>query len=126
MAATPSSPVYQDRVANLQLQEEPAVCVFINQTKLLLSRLLAKSVAVGDEITFVIPAPDAVGPEILVTKSAASGPSRFIYQAPIGYVSQPKQDKRSQYFVSAEVQRGSLGIAAISCLARSSASTSIE
>ena len=80
--------------------------MFANQTKLLLSRFLAKSVAVGDEITFPIPAPDAVGPEILVTKNAASGPSRYLYQAPIGYVSQPKQDKRNQYFVSAEVQPG--------------------
>ena len=54
-----------------------------------------------------------MGPEILVTKNAASGPSRYIYQAPIGYVSQPKQDKRNQHFVSAEVQRGSLGIGTI-------------
>src|SRR5208283_3135273 len=64
-------------------------------------------------ITFPIPAPDAVGPEILVTKNAASGPSRYIYQAPIGYVCQPKQDKRNQYFVSAEVRGGSLGISTV-------------
>ena len=109
----PSVPVCRERVVSVQRQEEPAACVFANQTKLLLSRFLAKSVAVGDEITFPIPAPDAVGPEILVTKNAASGPSRYIYQAPIGYVSQPKQDKRNQYFVSAEVHRGSLGISTI-------------
>src|SRR5208337_765459 len=75
--------------------------------------LLAKSVAVGDEITFPIPAPYAVGSEILVTKNAVSLPSRYIYQAPIGYVCQPKQDKRDQYFVSAEVRRGSLGIGTV-------------
>src|SRR5271165_7213086 len=57
--------------------------------------------------------PDAVGTEILITKNAASGPGRYIYQAPIGYVTQPKQDKRNQHFVSAEVQRGSLGISAV-------------
>jgi hypothetical protein len=74
-------------VAKLQLQGDPAACVFANQTKLLLPRFLAKSVAVGDEITFPIPAPDAVGPEILVTKNAASGPIRYFYQAPIGYSS---------------------------------------
>ena len=106
-------PVCRERVANLQLQEAAAFCVFANQTKLLLSRLLAKSVAVGDEITFPIPAPDAVGSEILVTKSATPGPSRYIYQAPIAYVSQPKRDKRNQYFVSAEVRPGSLGIGTI-------------
>src|SRR5271166_4341431 len=53
------------------------------------------------------------GPEILVNKNAASGSSRYIYQAPIGYVRQPKQDKRNQHFVSTEVQRGSLGISAV-------------
>jgi hypothetical protein len=87
--------------------------VFANQTKLLLPRFLAKFVAVGDEITFPIPAPDTVGPEILVSKNAASGPSRYIYQAPIGYVSRPKQDKRNQYFVSAEVRGESIGIGTI-------------
>src|SRR5208337_4009262 len=100
-------------VVSVQLQEELAACVFANQTKLLLPRFLANSVAVGDEITFPIPAPDAVGSEILVTKNATRGPSRYIYQAPIGYVSQPKLDKRNQHYVSAEVQRGSLGIGSI-------------
>src|SRR5208283_440498 len=113
MAATLPIPICRERVANLQLQGDPAACVFANRTKLLLSRFLAKSVAVGDEITFPIPAPDAVGPEILVTKNAAAGPSRHIYQAPIGYVSQPKQDKRNQSFVSAEVHQGGLGIGKI-------------
>src|SRR5208337_1258803 len=113
MAATLPIPVFRERVANLQLQGDPAACVFANQTKLLLSRFLAKSIAVGDEITFPIPAPDAVGPEILVSKNAASGPSRYIYQAPIAYVRQPKQDKRNQYFVSADVRGASLGIGTI-------------
>src|SRR5271165_7501559 len=109
----PSIPVCRERVVSVQRQEDPAACVFANQTKLLLSRLLAKSVAVGDEITFPIPAPDAGGPEILVNKNAASGPGRYIYQTPIGYVTHPKQNKRNQRFVSAEVQRGSLGITAV-------------
>src|SRR5271157_2745054 len=109
----PSIPVCRERVVSVQLQEELAACVFANQTKLLLSRLLAKSVAVGDEITFPIPAPDSVGSEILVTKNATPGPSRYIYHAPIGYVSRPKQDKRNEYFVSAEVRGGSLGISTV-------------
>src|SRR5271165_6731621 len=109
----PSIPICRERVVSVQRQEDPAACVFANQTKLLLSRLLAKSVAVGDEITFPISVPDAVGLEILITKNAASGLSRYIYQAPIGYVSQPKQDKRNEHFVSAEINRGSLGIRTI-------------
>ena len=110
---SPSIPVCRERVVSIQVQEGPAVCGFANQTKFLLPRFLATNIAIGDEITFPIPAPDAVGPEILITKNAASGPSRYIYQAPIGYVTPPKQDKRNQHFVSTEVQRGSLGIHAI-------------
>src|SRR5271165_2762470 len=112
-SSSPSIPVYRERVVSIQRQSDSAACVFPNQTKLLLSRILAPYVAIGDEITFPIPAPDAAGPEILVTKNAAAGPNRYIYQAPIGYVSQPKQDKRNQHFVSAEVQPKNLGIATI-------------
>jgi len=54
-----------------------------------------------------------VGTEILITNNAAPGPNRYLYHAPIGYVSQPKQDKRNRYFVSAEVHRGGLGIGAV-------------
>ena len=41
------------------------------------------------------------------------------HQPDIKYVSQPKQDKRNQNFVSAEVHRGSLGISRSSCTASS-------
>jgi hypothetical protein len=105
-----ASPICCERVAKLQLQDRSAACVLDNKTKLLLSLALAKAVTPGDEITFPIPKSGAIGPEILVAKKSPSGPSRHIYQAPVGYVSQPRQDKRDQYFVSAEVQQGSLGI----------------
>jgi hypothetical protein len=100
-------------VTKLQLQEEHASCLFANQTKLLLSRFLAKHVAIGDEIAFPVPTGSTVGAEILITKTSISAASRYLYEAPIGYVSQPKQDKRNQNFVSAEVHRGSLGIATV-------------
>jgi hypothetical protein len=87
--------------------------VFANQTKLHLSLFLAKYVAVGDEITFPIPSRDTFAAEILITKNSTSAASGYLYQAPIGYVSQPKQDKRNQYFVSAEVHHGGLGISTV-------------
>jgi len=108
-----SASVCQERVVRVEPRQDLAICVLANQSKLLVPRLLAQYVAIGDEITFPIPAPDAVGPEILVTKSAVSETSSRVYQAPIGYVSRPKQDKRNQSFVSAEVQRGGLGVATI-------------
>jgi len=84
--------------------------VLANQTKLLVSRFLASYVAVGDDIAFPISRADAVRTEILITKNRGSGPNRYLYHVPIGHVSQPKQDKRNQHFVSAEVHRGGLGI----------------
>jgi hypothetical protein len=116
MAAASSIPpisICHERVTNVESLEEGPVCVFGNQTKLLLSRFLGSRVAVGDEIAFPVPMGDAVGTEILITKDAASGPNRCLYHVPIGYVSRPKQDKRNQHFVSAQVCHGSLGIGVV-------------
>jgi hypothetical protein len=108
-----SVPICRERVTSVELRPDAAVCLFGNQTKLFLSRFLGTRVAVGDEIAFPVPTGDAVGTEILITRNAASGPNRFLYHVPIGYVSQPKQDKRNEHFVSAEVRRGSLGIRSV-------------
>src|SRR5271165_2080570 len=102
-----------ERVTKVELREDGVVCLFANQTRLLLSCFLGSRVAVGDEIAFPVPEGDAVGTEILITRIAAASPNRYLYHLPIGYVSQPKLDKRNQHFVSAEVQRGSLGIGLI-------------
>ncbi len=51
--------------------------------------------------------------EILITKNGGSGRNRYLYHVPIGHVSQPKQDKRNQHFVSAEVHHGALGISSV-------------
>jgi len=108
-----SNPICCERVVSVQRQEKPAICVFANRTKLLVSRFLASYVAVGDDIVFPVSTGDAVRTEILITKNAGAGPRRYLYHAPIGYVSQPKQDKRNQHFVSAEVHHGGLGISTV-------------
>ncbi|MFI5093887.1 MAG: hypothetical protein ACHQIK_10640 [Candidatus Acidiferrales bacterium] len=78
-----------------------------------MSRLLASQITVGDEIAFRIPTGDTAAPEICITKTDSSGNNRCLYQAPVGYVTQPKLDKRQQHFVSAQVEHGNLGISAI-------------
>ena len=75
--------------------------------------LLASHIAIGDEITFAIPAQRALGTEIYVTKAISSRMGNSLYLAPIGYVTQPKSDKRHQSFVSAKVQQGDVGISAV-------------
>ena len=87
--------------------------MFGNQTKLLLSRFLGSRAAIGDEIAFAVTTGDDVRTEILISKHGVSGRDRYLYQAPIGYVSQPKTGKRKQQFVSAQVHGGRLGLGAV-------------
>jgi len=113
MAATSPIPIFRERVVSIQHQEGPAGFVLANQAKILLRPFITGYIGIGDEIAFPIPTRDTIRAEILITKNSGSGPSRRLYQAPIGYVSQPKQDKRNQHFVSAEVDHGSLGIGTV-------------
>ena len=113
MAATSPIPICRERVVSIQQQESLAGFVLANRAKILLRPFLAGYIGIGDEIAFPVPAGDTIRAEILITKNSGSGPNRYLYHVPIGYVSQPKQDKRNQHYVSAEVQRGSLGIGSI-------------
>jgi hypothetical protein len=106
----PSAPICRERVVSVQRQQDPAICVLADQGKLRLSGFLASYVASGDEITFPIPMAQAIGAEIFIAKKTPSGAIPSLYQAQIGYVTQPKPDKRNQLFVSAEVRQGTLGI----------------
>ena len=108
-----SSPICCERVVSVQRQERLASCVFANRTKLLVSRFIGSHVAIGGDIAFPVPKGDAVGTEILITKNGGAGPKRYLYQVPIRHVSQAKQDKRNQHFVSAEVHQGGLGISTV-------------
>src|SRR5271165_5648205 len=105
--------ICREHVTKVELREDGVVCVFANQTRMLLSRFLGSRVAVGDEIAFPVPARDTIRAEILITKNSGSGPNRYLYHVPIGYVSQPKLDKRNQHYVSAEIRRGSLGMGTV-------------
>src|SRR5271165_6466140 len=113
MAATSPIPSCRERVVSVQQQEGLAGFVLANRAKILLRPFLAGYIGVGDEIAFPVPAKDTGRAEILIIKNSGSGPTRYLYNVPIGYVSQPRPDKRNQHYVSAEIQRGSLGIGSI-------------
>jgi len=79
-----------------------------------ISGVLAFHIAVGDEIAFPIATGAEISGEIYITKGSVSrGHPHHLYQVPIGYVTQPKVDKRGQHFVSAETHQSGLGISAI-------------
>ena len=86
--------------------------MFANERKFVLSRFLASQLAIGDEIAFPVLADDNIGIEIFFKKSSPA-PFPYLYQAPIEFVSKPKENKIKQHFVLAEVRSGSLGIASI-------------
>jgi hypothetical protein len=101
----PSIPICRERVMSVHRQGADATCVLVNGANVRVSPLLARYLGIGDEITFPISPRDKTGIEIYITKSSvSSSPRRCLYQARIGYVPQPKLDKRNQHFVSAEVR----------------------
>jgi hypothetical protein len=109
-----SSTLCRERIAKIERKTERIECVFANGSTILISPFLATQVSVGDEISFPL-ATQAVdaGTEIYVGRSAQTSGHRDLYQVSIGYVSQPRQNKREEYFVIAEVQNGQLGISSI-------------
>ena len=79
-----------------------AECALRQGAPILLPAFLARYLVSGDEIQVPLGS-NQVGTEIHVRKNAASRRIRELYQAPIAYVSQPKEDKRKELFVAAEV-----------------------
>jgi hypothetical protein len=117
MASAPSSSpstLCRQRIAKIERKTERSECVFANGSTIVVSPFLATHVSVGDEISFPL-ATQAVdaGTEIYVGKSSPATGHRDLYQVSIGYVSEPRQDKREEYFVIAEVLNGQLGISSI-------------
>jgi hypothetical protein len=110
---TRPNPICHERVVGLTGHETTSACILANQTKVVLSRILASNLAIGDEISFPISTEQSAGTEILITKSSARSSDCCLYQAPIGYVGQPKVDKRGQHFVQAEVRTPGLGMNAV-------------
>jgi len=89
-----------------------AECVLSKGAPVLVPAFLAGYLGSGDEIQVPL-GPDQAGTEIHVRKNGASRRMRELYQAPIGYVTRPKEDKRKDLFVTAEVLASGLGIKAI-------------
>ena len=89
-----------------------AECALSKGAPVLVPAFLAAYLSSGDEIQVPLGS-NQVGTEIHVRKNAASRLIRELYEAPIGYVTRPKEDKRKDLFVTAEVLASGLGIKAI-------------
>lgn len=104
----PPAPVVCQRVTRLQSDDSAIRCLFQDGNSLTLSRFLAISISPADQIEFD---PTAVDParELRLLQHSGRRP-RELYFASIGYVTQPKTDKRNSYFVCAEIAGPRLGV----------------
>src|SRR6267154_3174009 len=91
-----------------------AECVFTDGTSILLSNFLASFIHPGDEVRFPLAIEAAAAAaEIQIRNTKRITGRREIFQAEIGYATQPRKDKRGGLFVFAEVSRPCLGISAV-------------
>jgi hypothetical protein len=105
--------VWQKKVLRTDRKGSKTECLFADGTSILLSDFLASFVRAGDELLFPfdLGALDA-NTEIFIRHNPEER-RPDVFQAQIGYVSQPHKDKRDNLFVSAEVLVSRLGISAI-------------
>ena len=98
--------ICRQRVAHMNRLSEPPDCLLTNGSKVTLASLIAAHITPGDDLSFPLPNSSSATAEILVTKNSLASSGRDLYQAPIGYVTQPKKDKRDEFFVAAGGQPG--------------------
>ena len=89
-------------------------CVFADGTAILVSNFLASLIHVRDELRFPLELDTAdAGTQIYIRNTNPGERRRDIFQAEIGYVTQPRKDRRDSFFVAAEVRGSCLSISAI-------------
>lgn len=106
--------VCQRKVFKTNPKAAKTECLFADGTSILLSSFLASFIRPGDELLFplLLEAPDTYT-QIFIRKTNALDIGRGIFQAHIGYATQPRKDRRDNFFVSAEVPDSQLGISTI-------------
>jgi len=104
--------IHRGRIVGVRQKEGAAECVLSQGAPVLVPAFLAAYLGSGDEIELPLGSHQA-GTEIHVRKNAASRRLRELYQTPIGCVTRPKEDKRKELFVAAEVLESRLGIRAV-------------
>jgi hypothetical protein len=96
------------RVVSLERQGSAINCLLTGGDPLTLPHQLGGLILPFDELEFDVNATAPVR-ELLATRTNGRHPKQ-VYFASIGYVTQPKTDKRDEYFLLAEVRDGRLGV----------------
>lgn len=112
-SAQPLEVIHRGCITNIRpTREGAAECILSQGAPVIVPDFLAADLGSGDEIEIPL-GPNQAGVEIHVRKNPSSRRMREFYQASIGCVTQPKEDKRKELFVAAEVIGSRLGIATI-------------
>jgi hypothetical protein len=108
------SNVCRRRVAKTNPKGTKTECLLADGTSILVSNFLASFISAGDELLFPLGhEAAAAGTQIYIRKTPTEERRWDVFQAEIGYATQPRKDRRNNLFVSAEVPESQLGISAI-------------
>jgi hypothetical protein len=111
--ATARPNVWQRKVVRTTPKDAKTECLFADGTSILISNFLASFIRAGDELLFSLhPEVAGANTEIYIRHNPEQR-RQDVFQGQIGYVSQPRKDRRQNLFVSAEVSSSLLGISAI-------------
>lgn len=104
---------YLGRVSETRPIGQSLECILGGGRSVLVSGLLHGSVSPGDMIECPLPNEGSdVRTEILIRK-APNSKVKAVYLAPISYVTKPKEDRRGQLYLLAEVRGSAVGISAV-------------
>ena len=114
-----------DRITEVRHEGNATTCVLTGAGTICVSPFMGGFLRPGDEIEFSSEFTAPVAKEVRVTRAGGRRPSE-LYSAPIAYVTQPRQDKRQELFLHAEVASGALGIRTFTFRLQRSGTTSTK
>ena len=111
-AALPN--VCERKVVRTNPKDAKTECLFADHTSILVSNFLASFIRPGDELLFALDLGASEASTEIYIRHNSEERRKDVFLAQIGYVTQPRKDKRDNLFVSAEVPGSRLSITAIS------------
>ncbi len=109
----PSRNVCQRKVVKSNPKGVKTECVFADGTSILLSNFLASFIRAGDELLLPLDLEATAADTEIYIRHNPEERKQDVFQAKIGYATQPRKDRRDNLFVSAEIHGSRLGISAI-------------
>jgi curved DNA-binding protein CbpA len=103
----------QRKVVATSPKDARSECLFADGTSILVSHFLASFIRPSDELLFPVDLAGVGANTEIYIRHNPEEKRPDVFQAEIGYVPQPKKDRRDNFFVSAGVPGSRLGISAI-------------